>query len=175
MIDVILALKSWNREEKPPLLVTIIAANQRAVRYTEEDLRDFRLKNVRILCRPSDAEVAALYRQSAALLWPSRYEGFGLPPLEAMTFGCPVVSSSAPAMPEILGDIPYYFDTGVVLDRDQRQWLNSQLKAALTDSPERAARIKRGRAHAATFTCERMARETMAVWRQALNGGGDAA
>ena len=55
-------------------------------------------------------ELLELYRTACALAFPSLYEGFGLPPLEAMASGCPVASSDAGALPEVLGDAPAYFD-----------------------------------------------------------------
>ena len=58
---------------------------------------------------PGD-ELLRLYRTASALAFPSLYEGFGLPPLEAMASGCPVASSDAGALPEVLGDAPAYFD-----------------------------------------------------------------
>lgn len=58
----------------------------------------------------SDAELAWLYRHANALIFPSRYEGFGLPPLEAQSLGCPVVSSRAASLPEIAGDAALFFD-----------------------------------------------------------------
>jgi len=58
----------------------------------------------------SDEELSSLYRHAAAFVFPSVYEGFGLPPLEAMTLGCPVVSSRAASMPEVCGDAAIYFD-----------------------------------------------------------------
>ena len=172
-LEIIVALNQWSRDGGPPLCVTMIAANRRVAESVEAGFRELRVKKFCMVCRPSDAEVITLYQQSAALLWPSQYEGFGLPPLEAMFFGCPVVSSSAPAMPEVLGDIPYYFEADF-FKRD-REAILSQLRAALTDSPERTARIERGRNHAAMFTCERMARQTMIIWREALNAGENAA
>jgi glycosyltransferase involved in cell wall biosynthesis len=60
--------------------------------------------------RLSDAELAWLYRNAAALVFPSKYEGFGLPPLEAQSLGCPVVSSTAASLPEIIGDGALFFD-----------------------------------------------------------------
>lgn len=61
-------------------------------------------------CAGTDAELAGYYRAATALIAPSRYEGFGLPPLEAMSQGCPVLVSHAPPMPEIVGDAGLYFD-----------------------------------------------------------------
>ena len=58
----------------------------------------------------SDAELAWLYRHANALIFPSKYEGFGLPPLEAQSLGCPVVSSRAASLPEIAGDAALFFD-----------------------------------------------------------------
>jgi glycosyltransferase involved in cell wall biosynthesis len=63
----------------------------------------------RQLGRVTDAELRALYENAACLLFPSRYEGFGLPPVEAMVCGCPVVASSSGAVPEICGDGALYF------------------------------------------------------------------
>jgi glycosyltransferase involved in cell wall biosynthesis len=95
-------------------------------------------------------------------------EGFGLPPLEAMATGCPVVSSSAPSMPEVLGDAPVYFDP------DRPDALAEGLAALLADraAPERAERGRRGRERAAGFTCRRMAEQTREVWRRVVEEGG---
>jgi glycosyltransferase involved in cell wall biosynthesis len=58
----------------------------------------------------SDAELRALYENAACFVYPSFYEGFGLPPLEAMTCGCPVVVSRAASLPEVCGDAAVYCD-----------------------------------------------------------------
>lgn len=60
--------------------------------------------------RLSDAELAWLYRHATALIFPSKYEGFGLPPLEAQSLGCAVVTSTAASLPEVVGDGGLYFD-----------------------------------------------------------------
>ncbi|MFN8227862.1 MAG: glycosyltransferase [Mycobacterium sp.] len=68
----------------------------------------------------SDAELAWLYRNAEALVFPSKYEGFGMPPLEAQALGCPVVASTAAALPEVLADTALFFDpddTTALLDR----------------------------------------------------------
>ena len=66
------------------------------------------------LGRVSDGELRALYENAAVFVFPSVYEGFGVPPLEAMTLGCPVVSSDSSAMPEVLGDDAFFFRSGDV-------------------------------------------------------------
>jgi glycosyltransferase involved in cell wall biosynthesis len=58
----------------------------------------------------TDAELRALYEQALVFVFPSLYEGFGIPPLEAMALGCPVLASNAAAMPEVCGDGALYFD-----------------------------------------------------------------
>ncbi|GIK88594.1 MAG: glycosyl transferase family 1 [Betaproteobacteria bacterium] len=106
------------------------------------------------LGRVSDAELRALYENAAALLFPSRYEGFGLPPVEAMACGCPVVAGRAGAVPETVGDAALLFDPDTP----------GTLVAALTrllDQPGLAEELRaRGRARAARFTW-RAAAETL--------------
>jgi len=67
---------------------------------------------LKALGRVSDGELRALYENAAMFVFPSIYEGFGVPPLEAMTLGCPVVSSDSSAMPEVLGDGALFFPCG---------------------------------------------------------------
>ena len=66
----------------------------------------------RALGRVTDAELRALYENALCLVFPSRYEGFGLPPLEAMWCGCPVIAGRAGAVPEVCGDAALWFEPG---------------------------------------------------------------
>ncbi len=68
------------------------------------------LDGVRSLGRVSREELARLYRTASALVFPSLFEGFGQPPLEAMACGCPVACSNAAALPEVVGDAARLFD-----------------------------------------------------------------
>lgn len=103
------------------------------------------------LGRVSDAELRALYENALCLVFPSRYEGFGLPPLEAMRCGCPVIAARAGAVPEVCGDAALWFDAA----------LRDSLPAAmlrLLDEPGLAAtRRAMGLARAETFTWRRAA------------------
>jgi glycosyltransferase involved in cell wall biosynthesis len=56
--------------------------------------------------------LAGLYEHASAFIYPSLYEGFGIPPLEAMSYGCPVVCSKTSSIPEVVGDAGEYFDPG---------------------------------------------------------------
>ena len=83
--------------------------------------------------RVSDEELRALYRNAKAFLFPSLYEGFGIPPLEAMAAGCPVIAANAASIPEVCGDAVGYFDPLNTDDIqrcvqraiDDEEWLNS--------------------------------------------------
>ncbi len=92
-----------------------------------------------------DAQLPALYSGCAAFLYPSWQEGFGLPPLEAMACGAPVVASAVTAMPEVLGAAALYGDPA-----DASSFV-APLRRLLEDGAERAARAAAGRARAAEF------------------------
>ena len=110
----------------------------------------------------SDDELAWLYRRAAVLAIPSRYEGFGIPLVEAMQFGCPVIAATAGAMPEITGD------AALLVPPDDQQALSGALARVLADDALRAQLIDAGRARAASFSWQRAAHETIDVYRAAL-------
>jgi glycosyltransferase involved in cell wall biosynthesis len=102
----------------------------------------------------------ALYRCASALVYPSLYEGFGLPVLEAMASGTPVIASQAASIPEVLGD------AGILLDpADVTAWSAAIVKV-VNDEHLRAKMAHDGRVRAASFTWERTARLTLDVYRQ---------
>jgi len=114
---------------------------------------------VRALGRVSDAELRALYEGALCLLFPSRYEGFGLPPLEAMWCGCPVIAGPAGAVPEVCGDAALYCDA------ERPASLGTLVSSLADDAALRARLAVAGRARAAGFSWEMAARRLLGFAR----------
>lgn len=111
-----------------------------------------------------DQDLPALYAGARALAMPSRYEGFGLPCLEAMACGTPVVASRCAALPETVGD------AGLLVDADDAQAFAEALLAAARDEPLHARLAHAGRERAAAFPWSRTAELTDAVIGRLLVG-----
>jgi glycosyltransferase involved in cell wall biosynthesis len=109
-----------------------------------------------------DVDLPALYSAAELFVFPSLYEGFGLPPLEAMACGVPAVTSNASSLPEVVGDAALTVDPYGVDD------LVVALERALTDEALRADLRQRGLERAARFTWPRTATETLAVYERVL-------
>jgi glycosyltransferase involved in cell wall biosynthesis len=111
-----------------------------------------------------DVDLPALYRAAAVFAFPSLYEGFGIPVLEAMASGVPVVASNASSLPEVLGD------AGLSVDPLDVEGLAAALQRALSDPGWRAEAIARGLARARQFTWRRAAEQLLAVYERTLSG-----
>lgn len=105
-----------------------------------------------------------LYRAALAFVCPSLYEGFGLPPVEAMACGCPVVSSTRGALGEVLGE------AAVTVDPEDEGSMAEALSRIVADRELRESCVSRGFTNAQRFSWEHCARETAEVWRSALAG-----
>ncbi|QEC46252.1 glycosyltransferase family 4 protein [Baekduia soli] len=123
----------------------------------------------RLLGRVGEDELRALYAGCAGFAYPSLYEGFGLPVLEAMAAGAPVITSTASSLPEVAGDAALLVDPG---DTDA---IGAAITRLLTE-PGLADDLRaRGRARAAQFSWERTARETLALLLAACSATGQRA
>lgn len=100
------------------------------------------------------------YELAAAFVFPSLYEGFGLPPLEAMASGTPVITSAIGALPEAVGDAAILVNPENVFD------IARGIREVLLNQELRASLIEKGRKHAASFSWERTAREVVGIYRQ---------
>jgi glycosyltransferase involved in cell wall biosynthesis len=107
-----------------------------------------------------DSTLAGCYRHAAVLVYPSLYEGFGIPPLEAMSLDCPVVCSNTSSIPEVVGDAAVTFDPA------DPEAIRAALEAVLSSESLREQLIERGRRRKELFSWERCARETLDVYRK---------
>ncbi len=105
-----------------------------------------------------DSQRDWLYTKATAYIFPSLMEGFGLPPLEAMAYGTPVISSNLSCMPEILGDAPLYFNP---LDTDD---IADKISKLLDNNTLRDSMIKKGYKQVSKYSWKKMARETHAIY-----------
>jgi alpha-1,3-rhamnosyl/mannosyltransferase len=120
---------------------------------------------VKRLGRVSEADLAGLLELATVVAVPSRYEGFGLPALEAMAAGVPVIAADTTSLPEVLGTAGVLVAPGDVVG-----WAEA-LDRLLTDAGERARRAEAGRARAAAFSVEANATGVADLYRRALKGG----
>ncbi|MGQ9683652.1 MAG: glycosyltransferase family 4 protein [Anaerolineae bacterium] len=115
---------------------------------------------VRFLGRVSDEELVWLYNAARMLVLPSFYEGFGLPPLEAMACGTPVIVANVSSLPEVVGD------AGLLVEPTDTDELTVAMWRLLSDELLRKELIAKGARRAASFSWERAARETLELYRR---------
>jgi glycosyltransferase involved in cell wall biosynthesis len=117
-------------------------------------------QDIRLIGQVADGDLPALYHLAELFVFPSLYEGFGIPPLEAMARGTPVVSSNAAALPEVVGD------AAELVDPLDEVGLAEAIKRVLTNASRREELTIRGRERAARFSWEQTARRTLAVYER---------
>jgi glycosyltransferase involved in cell wall biosynthesis len=119
-------------------------------------------ESVRFLGGVPNEELVYLYNAAKLFVLPSHYEGFGLPPLEAMACGTPVIVSNVSSLPEVVGD------AGMLIDPADVEGLTVAMWRALTDDALRREMREKGLRRAQIFSWERTARETLAVYRKVV-------
>jgi glycosyltransferase involved in cell wall biosynthesis len=142
------------------LQLVLVGAEKRGGQDLREALRRLRLeKRVELTGHVEPEQLAGLYRGAACLVFPSRYEGFGLPVLEAMASGTPVVAAAAGAVPEVAGD------AAILVEPGDPAALAAGIERALA---ERERWVAAGLERAALFSWTETARRTLAVYRELL-------
>ncbi|MDD5071614.1 MAG: glycosyltransferase family 1 protein [Patescibacteria group bacterium] len=109
-----------------------------------------------------DEDLKIFYSQALAYIFPSFYEGFGLPPLEAMACGCPVISSDKSSLPEVLGQAAIYFNP-----EDEKEMVR-KVEEVIEDKNLREDLVKRGYEQVKKYSWEKCARETLRVYKEVL-------
>jgi glycosyltransferase involved in cell wall biosynthesis len=109
-----------------------------------------------------DSVLAGLYSRAAVLVYPSLYEGFGIPPLEAMSFDCPVICSNTSSLPEVVGDAAELFDPS------EPENIRIAIERVVMSAARTNALIALGRERIKNFSWDRCARETFTVYQRVL-------
>ena len=125
-------------------------------------------RRIRILGRLPDEELVEAYQGATAFVFPSVYEGFGIPPLEAQACGCPVIAARAASIPEVLGDSALYFDPLKVAD------ITLAMERILSDEALRLDLRRRGKANVARYSWHASARRVSGLIDQVFIGERDA-
>lgn len=144
----------------------LVLAGHEDERYRQvyETVTRLGMLSVRLLGAVPDDDLAPLYSGAAGFVFPSLYEGFGLPVLEAMACGAPVACSHTSSLPEIVGNAAITFDPHNEAD------MAAAMRLLLEDEALRQDLAEAGRQRAALFTWRRAAEETLAVYRGAVAG-----
>ena len=127
------------------------------------NLKDKMKKHVMFLGYLSVGELSVMYNSAKLFVYPSLYEGFGLPPVEAMACGCPVVVSNVASLPEVCGDAAYYVDPYNV------ESIAEGMYKVPTDNTLRKSLIEKGLERAKLFSWEKAAKEHLKVFEEVLN------
>jgi glycosyltransferase involved in cell wall biosynthesis len=120
-------------------------------------------KHVRFLGFVPEVTLSVLYRLAGVFVFPSLYEGFGLPPLEAMACGAPVITSKVSSLPEVVGD------AAVLVDPHSSQEIADAILRVLSDSALAADLRAKGFARAQAFSWPRSVTRTLEIYREVAN------
>ncbi len=160
LVAAYLTLAARDPEHTPPLLFAGRVVTPVTSPSDDQQRRLFR-SHVRFLGYVSDEERLRLYREASMLVIPSSDEGFGIPALEAMTIGLPVVAAARGSLPEVLGD------AGLLVDPDDRAALVAAMARLLGDEAVRREHAARGVAQARQFNWEDSAARLLEAFREA--------
>ena len=130
----------------------------------EEKMRFLNLDASRIKQIDGDDDVLrALYSKASLFIYPSKYEGFGIPPLEAMSMGCPVACSDTSSLPEVVGD------GAILFDPNSFESMTESILRCLTDDRFRGMLINKGKARVQQFSWHKCAQDTKAIYAKILS------
>lgn len=151
----ITAYSRWKEKGKVKLLVV----GPQWTRDEQKSLTELGIEDrVELLTDVRDESLCILYNQALAFIYPSLYEGFGIPLLEAMACGCPVIASMIDTTVEVAGECPIYFDL------DDKDSIISAFDTAVSEGRE-SMRVREGLEHVKKYSWEKTARGTLDVYR----------
>lgn len=150
-------------DKYPDLGLILVGKKNNSIKINEDYFTEKQYKNILFTDFISDEKRDWLYTQAEAYIFPSLMEGFGLPGLEAMGYGAPVISSNATCLPEVYGDAAVYFDP---LSTDD---IANRIDSVLSNKELRDELIQKGHEQIKKYSWQRMAGQTHGVYLKALN------
>jgi len=150
------------QKDNPDLRLVLAGKKDANYQRIEQGVAQRGIENVIFTDFVSEGQLRWLYENCQAYVFPSLSEGFGLPGLEAMIHGAPVVSSNATCLPEVYGDAAHYFDPLDV------QAMAKAINEVLTDSSLRETLIARGHQQVTKYSWQRMAEQTLSVYNSLI-------
>lgn len=162
-LDRLLEAFSLIKQHYPDMRLVLSGRRDALFRHYERMVKRLGIPDVHFTGHVTDGQLKWLYAHTAAYIFPSLSEGFGLPGLEAMAYGAPVVASNTTSLPEIYGDAAAYFDP---LDSAS---IAEAIELILKKPALRAEMIERGREQAKQYSWKRMAEQTLATYQTALD------
>lgn len=167
-LGLIKAFHKARQQKKGPAMLAIAGGKGWLYEETKQVIADLKLeKQVLFLGRVTDLELVTLYSMASIFAFPSFSEGFGIPPLEAMACGTPVISSNTSSLPEVVGD------AALLVDPHNIDQLADALIRLSEDEPLREELRQKGYKRAQQFTWEESARKMLAVYTKLNNGESD--
>ncbi|MFA6271988.1 MAG: glycosyltransferase family 1 protein [Patescibacteria group bacterium] len=160
----VIAFKKLREEEKVDVQLVLVGKRDYFSERLESSVKEQGIANNVIFTGfIKDSELPLFYRSAMLYVFPSSIEGFGLPPLEAMSYDLPVLSSNAPCMPEILGDAAKYFHPDEISDIVQ------VLKEAILNKQLQEDLRAKGREHIKQYSWKRMVEKTYSIYLKELS------
>jgi glycosyltransferase involved in cell wall biosynthesis len=151
------------RKENKELQLVLVGKDDYFYQRLREVVSDNEIADIIFLSDITDCELDILFQRSLANVFPSLYEGFGLPPLEAMSKGVPVISSDHPCMREVLGESAYFFDGQKI------EAIVVAMKKIISQADLRQTLIEKGFEQVKKYSWKKMASETLEIYQNVIS------
>jgi glycosyltransferase involved in cell wall biosynthesis len=164
-IGLIRAFAQAQQHKNGPAMLAIAGGPGWLYEETQQAVKDLKLdKKVRFLGRVTELELITLYSMADVFAFPSFFEGFGIPPLEAMACGAPVITSNTSSLPEVVGD------AALLVDPHDTDALAQAITRVLADEQLQAELRQKGYQQAARYSWQESARKMLAIYEQVYKG-----
>jgi len=148
------------KKENPEYNLVLVGGEDYFYKRIINDIKENNIRGVIFPGFVPDNELVVLYRKAEIYVFPSLYEGFGLPPLEAMSQKCLVLSSNKSCLPEILGESAVYFDP------NEKHWLKDSMKIIKKNSFDKEKIIENSKEQVKKYSWERAVKETLELYNR---------